>query len=197
MAGAILSIAFNRPYPIVDGNVRRVLSRVHGRSGESEEELWRAAGELVKHAEPRTVNQAMMELGARVCSFRAPRCLICPIQNNCVAFHTGKQTEFPAIRKRPETVRVRLFAVVNAVDGRYLMKRSKGMWEFPTFTEPPAGGLTRVGECRHTITHHRLEITVYSGSLTDITGFEWKEPASVPLSSLTRKILSIAAPQLC
>src|SRR5438445_9968392 len=67
MAGAILSIAFNKAYPVVDGNVRRVLSRLNGWRDENPKRLWDAAETLVRQAEPRLVNQALMELGAQVC----------------------------------------------------------------------------------------------------------------------------------
>src|SRR5215831_15430258 len=80
MAGAILSIAFNKPYPVVDGNVRRVLSRVYGWTEENPKALWDAASRIAREAEPRLVNQALMELGAKVCSFKSPRCLLCPVQ---------------------------------------------------------------------------------------------------------------------
>jgi A/G-specific adenine glycosylase len=189
-AGAILSIAFNKPYPIVDGNVRRVLSRINGWETDSPKRLWDAADKLVRRAEPRLINQAIMELGATVCSFKAPRCLVCPVQDRCIAFKTGKQLEIPPVRKRPETVRVQLFAVVQEKDGRHLMKVSRGLWEFPMFSELPAGMLTRSGSCRHTITHHRLEVHVYRGALEDAGGFEWQEFTSVPVSSLTKKILA-------
>ena len=112
MAGAILSIAFNKPYPIVDGNVRRVLSRLYGWTEENTKALWDAAARVVREAEPRLVNQAMMELGAKVCSFKSPRCLICPVQASCVAFRTGMQEQIPPVKKRPATVHVHLFAVV-------------------------------------------------------------------------------------
>ena len=75
-AGAILSIAFNKAYPVVDGNVRRVLSRIHGWEDDHPKRLWDAAGALVRQAEPRIINQAIMELGATVCSFRSPRASI-------------------------------------------------------------------------------------------------------------------------
>src|SRR6185295_11669497 len=65
MAGAILSIAFNKPYPVVDGNVRRVLSRWHGWTEENPKALWDAAAQVARDAEPRLVNQALMELGAK------------------------------------------------------------------------------------------------------------------------------------
>ena len=190
MAGAILSIAFNKPYPVVDGNVRRVLSRVYGWEEDSPKRLWDAAEMLVQRAEPRLINQAIMELGATVCSFRAPRCLVCPVQDECVAYKTGKQLDIPPVKKRPETVRVQLFAVLQADNGRHLMKLSRGLWEFPMFSELPAGTLTRAGSCRHTITHHRLEVQVYNGTLENMNGFQWQEFSGVPVSSLTRKILA-------
>ena len=74
MAGALLSIAFNKPYPIVDGNVRRVLSRLHGWMEASDSDVWSAAEALASSGEPREVNQGMMELGATLCLPRAPRC---------------------------------------------------------------------------------------------------------------------------
>jgi A/G-specific adenine glycosylase len=189
MAGAIMSIAFNEAFPIVDGNVRRVLSRIYGWSGENAKQLWEAAEQLVQQAEPRAVNQALMELGATVCSFKSPRCLVCPVNVACVAYKTGTQDQIPVVKKRPETIRVVLFAVVQNKKGLYLMRKQKGLWEFPMFGELPPGSLTKVGACRHTITHHRLEVNVYTGMLKESDGFEWKEFNSVPVSSLTRKIL--------
>src|SRR5205823_2830126 len=144
MAGAILSIAFNKPYPIVDGNVRRVLSRVYGWVEENPKALWDAAARIVREAEPRLVNQAIMELGATVCSFKSPRCLICPVQSACVAFRTGMQDKIPPVKKRPATVHVHLFAVVHRKRNRYLMKSADGMWEFPMLAELPVGSFEKV-----------------------------------------------------
>ena len=191
-AGAILSIAFNKAYPVVDGNVRRVLSRLHGWEDDRPKRLWDAAEKLVQRAEPRLINQAIMELGATVCSFRSPRCLVCPVQTECVAYKTGKQRVIPPVKKRPETVRMQLFAVVQERDGQHLMKLSRGLWEFPMFSELPAGALTRTGSCRHTITHHRLEVHVYKGVLESASGFQWQEFGGAPVSSLTRKIMALA-----
>jgi A/G-specific adenine glycosylase len=188
MAGAILSIAFNKPYPVVDGNVRRVLSRIHGWRDENLRALWDAASRIAREAEPREVNQALMELGAKVCSFKSPRCLVCPVQAFCIAFRTGMQDKIPPVKKRPAVVHVHLFAVIQKRDDRYLMKQADGMWEFPMFSELPAGSFTKVGHCRHTITHHRLDVSVYEGSVADHV-CEWKHPETVPITSLTRKIL--------
>ena len=190
MAGAILSIAFNKPYPVVDGNVRRVLSRLYGWTEENPKALWEAAAQIVREAEPRAVNQALMELGAKICSFRSPRCLICPVQDFCAAFRTGMQDKIPPARKRPATVHVHVFAVVHKNGDRYLMKQVDGMWEFPMFPELPSGSFKKVGACRHAITHHRLDVTVYEGSIVE-KGCEWKTAKALPVSSLTQKILRI------
>lgn len=191
-AGAILSIAYNKPFPVVDGNVRRVLSRLYGWADDRPKRLWDRAGELVRQAEPRAVNQAIMELGATVCSFKAPRCLVCPLQHHCVAYRTGMQQEIPAIKKRPATVRVQLFAVVQFRGRQVLMRPEKGFWVFPTFSEMPSGNLAPCGSCRHTITHHRLEVQVFTGKLQSVAGFKWKQFGEVPVSSLTKKIHAVA-----
>jgi A/G-specific adenine glycosylase len=191
MAGAILSIAFNKPYAVVDGNVRRVLSRIYGWTDENPKAMWDAAARAVREGEPRLVNQALMELGARICSFRSPRCLICPVQSACVAFRTGMQSEIPPVRKRPATVHVHVCAVVHRKDGQYLMKRVETMWEFPMFGELPPGLFRRIGQCRHTITHHRLDVSVYEGAIAG-TDLVWKNIETIPISSLTRKIWKVS-----
>jgi hypothetical protein len=61
------------------------------------------------------------------------------------------------------------------------------MWEFPMLSELPSGEFTRIGQCKHTITHHRLDVSVYDGKF-DEKGLEWKDVNEVPISSLTRKI---------
>jgi A/G-specific adenine glycosylase len=188
MAGAILSIAFNKPFPIVDGNVRRVLSRVYGWTEDRPKALWDAARRIAQQAEPRLVNQALMELGAKVCSFKSPRCLICPVQSSCIAFRIGMQDKIPPVKKRPATVHVHLFAVVHKNGSRYWMKRVDGMWEFPMFSKLPPGEFKKAGVCRHTITHHRLDVSVYEGTIAD-DACEWKDVETVPTSSLTQKIL--------
>ena len=190
MAGAILSIAFNKPYPVVDGNVRRVLSRIYGWEDDSPKRLWDAAAKLVQTREAAADQSGDHGTRRDGLFVQAPRCLVCPVQDDCVAYKTGKQLEIPPVKKRPETVRIQLFAVLQAHNGRHLMKLSRGLWEFPMFSELPAGTLTRAGSCRHTITHHRLDVQVYNGTLENMNGFQWQEFGGVPVSSLTRKILA-------
>ena len=113
------------------------------------------------------------------------------MQTSCVAFRTGMQDKIPPVKKRPATVHVHLFAVVYKTGDRYLMKQVEGMWEVPMFSELPAGSFTKVGTCRHTITHHRLDVSVYEGEIADKT-CDWKNAEALPMSSLTRKILNVA-----
>jgi hypothetical protein len=100
------------------------------------------------------------------------------------------QDKIPSIKKRPATVHVHLFAVVHKRGSLYLMQSADGMWEFPTFAELPEGEFKRVGECKHTITNHRLDISVYTGKVQGT--YEWKDVDSVPISSLTQKIKKTA-----
>jgi A/G-specific adenine glycosylase len=195
MAGAILSIAFNKPFPVVDGNVRRVLSRCYGWTEADPKTLWDAAARAVREGEPRLVNQGLMELGAKVCSFRSPRCLLCPIQTSCAAFKTGMQERIPPVKKRPATVQVHLFAVIHRRGSRYLMRAADGMWEFPTFPELPPGSFKKIGECRHTITHHRLDVSVVEGELSP-EDLVWKEIEGSAISALTRKIWNLSSHSL-
>ena len=191
MAGAILSIAFNKPYPIVDGNVRRVLSRFYGWEEERPKAVWEAATEFVRSGEPRIVNQALMELGATVCSPKAPRCLHCPWTSECVAFSLGIEEKIPAPRKRPKTVRVQLSAVIDQNRRGFLMQESEGMWDFPTFSALPSGLFEKIGSCRHSITHHRIEVDVYEGKLGKRKAYRRKVFDNLPVTSLTRKIQAV------
>ena len=191
MAGAILSIAFNQAHAIVDGNVRRVLARVNGWKAPKDSALWSAAETMVQSGEPRVVNQAMMELGATLCSVKTPRCRECPWQLDCVAFETRSQNETPVPRKRPRTVRVDLYAVLDLNKNGFLMRKVEGLWEFPILSEPPSGQFERIGSCRHAVTHHRIEIEVYTGKLGRRAGYRRVQFDELPVSSMTQKIRGV------
>ena len=195
MAGAIMSIAFNEPFPIVDGNVRRVLSRLNGWSEPNDRNLWEAAGVVVANGEPRFVNQAMMELGATICTFRSPSCEVCPIKRHCAAYLTGMQIQIPATRKHPKTVRIVLYAVIDQNKNGFLMREDKGFWEFPLLNDPPDKTFHTLGTCRHSITNHRLEVKVFEGKMPSRKGHRRMKFEEVPVTSLTRKIYSLARRQ--
>jgi A/G-specific adenine glycosylase len=134
-AGAIASIAFGRRLPLLDGNVRRVLSRVTGEA--AERRLWARAAELVPEDAPGDFNQGLMDLGATLCTPRDPRCLVCPLAGPCVARREGRVAELPPARRRPavRTVEVDLAWIVRG--GRVAMGRRApdglygGLWELP------------------------------------------------------------------
>ncbi len=191
MAGAIMSIAFNAPYPIVDGNVRRVLSRINGWENAKDASVWEAAEAVAHSGEPRIVNQALMELGATVCTPKAPQCSACPWAKICNAFRTGRQETLPAPRKRPRTVRVDLHAVIDRNRRGILMRETAGLWEFPSFPEPPTGSFERIGTTRHTITHHRIHVQVYRGKLGQASGYRRVGFNNLAVTSLTRKIYNV------
>lgn len=143
-AAAIASIAFDEPVAVVDGNVVRVLTRVFGLTGDpkrtpiNHEIAARAAG-LVDHARPGDSNQALMELGATVCTPRAPRCPACPWSQACVARTEGHPERYPESQARRETIPVlRAAALVADGEGRVLLTKipdgepNQGLWEFPS-----------------------------------------------------------------
>jgi A/G-specific adenine glycosylase len=137
-AGAVASIAHGVPVPAVDGNVRRVVSRLLDLADPGASELARRAREWLDPDRPGDFNQALMELGATVCTPRAPRCAGCPLEDLCRARAGGTVEERPTPRSRAP-VRHAAFAVLVARDeeGRLVMGRRAedgllgGMWGFP------------------------------------------------------------------
>lgn len=146
-AGAICSIAFNQAYPVLDGNVIRVLTRLFGISGNpkerrTNERLWQLAGELVASAQRSDcgcshLNQSLMELGATVCLPQNPRCEDCPVRKVCVALRTGRVDRIPNLPARAKPTARRFLAFVVSDRDRFLVRQrpggvvNHGLWEFP------------------------------------------------------------------
>lgn len=150
-AGAILSIAFDQPEPVVDGNVERVFARLNRyrtnlKSAAGQRAVWKWAETAVRDAaarglKPSVFNQALMELGATICAPRDPRCAQCPISRHCISRAQGVERRFPVKSKAPKAKRIRYLAVI-AQDrrGRVLLVRRNpdepslwpdGLWELP------------------------------------------------------------------
>ncbi|MDB4990292.1 MAG: A/G-specific adenine glycosylase, partial [Myxococcaceae bacterium] len=221
-AGAIGSIAFDLPEPIVDGNVARVLSRVlciETPLGErsTERALWQAAGELAQGERPGALNQALMELGARVCVPVNARCGACPIAAVCAAHKLERVDELPLSPKKKPPKPVQLVALVaRAPDGKLWLTRSDGslfggLWGCPL--EPGSGrkvasalsermGLTgklstkQLGSVTHILTHRALTLDVYGlreaegGEHDSLKKLHDTELSSLGIATLTRKILA-------
>ena len=142
-AGAIASIAFGRPAPVVDGNVIRVFSRLLDlkedvTERETRKRLWKVAARLVPARRPGDFNEALMELGQQICVPAEPRCHRCPLTAHCLARERRTQLERPVRPPRKRTPHYDVAAgVIWRDDGRFLITRRPldgllgGLWEFP------------------------------------------------------------------
>jgi A/G-specific adenine glycosylase len=142
-AGAIMSIAYNEPYSALDGNVVRVLSRFYANSNDMRQEKNRKVldqinQQLVEKATPEIYTHAIMELGATLCRPKNPQCEICPLKNDCLAFHKNLVSVLPYLSKLKPKVEMNYITLFIEKDGYiFLNKREedllKGMYEYPQF----------------------------------------------------------------
>ena len=141
-AGAIASIAFNRDAPLVDGNVRRVLARVYNidapvDEAEGRNRIWEIAEAILPPGRAGDHNQALMELGALVCTPRTPACPVCPLQEDCLAHRAGLEEARPVRRVKTATPRITVTAaVIRREESVLITQRPEdgllgGLWEFP------------------------------------------------------------------
>lgn len=154
-AGAILSIAYGVPEPAVDGNVMRVLSRIlliwddiaKPKTRKVFEDAVRA---LISHEDPSSFNQALMELGALICTPTNPSCMLCPVNEHCAAFAEGVQKELPVKIKVTKVKQVKLIsAIVKNEKGEILVQKRPdqgllaGLWEFPSISFEKVKNVTK------------------------------------------------------
>ena len=143
IAGAVLSFAFDRREPIVEANSQRVLARLLAigeslKNKRTLDRIWLAAERLVPEQEAGTFNQALMELGALLCTPREPRCLVCPLADICAARRLGLQDRLPILVPKAPPLAVSEACAIAAWQGRILIvQRDRGglweqFWEFPT-----------------------------------------------------------------
>ncbi len=193
-AGAIASIAFDQPIAVVDGNVERVVQRMVGATL-SQREIWARAQELVSQSRPGDFNQAMMELGAMVCTPKQPKCGACQVRKWCVT--RGEIAH--RLAKVPQQ-RKEVWCSLERRDGHVrLLQRSKnsslmaGMWDLPQSPNPP--GCARVEHWltfRHSITVTDYTVHVIRAAPNGTRRGRWiaiHELRELPLTGLTRKIL--------
>lgn len=200
-AAAIASITFDLPHAVMDGNVRRVLSRLTCQAGR----LDAVAANLVAGPQPGRFNQAVMELGATVCLPGEPLCAACPVSGFCEARRQGRQREFPVKAPRPAPVRVAKTLLLVEKNGRILLwkrehgPRMRGFWELPEAGElPGALPAERLGEFRHSITNHNYVFTLLEARVRRTpAGFRWvaeRDLDDMPLSTVARKALAFRCP---
>ncbi|MBS2032067.1 MAG: A/G-specific adenine glycosylase [Deltaproteobacteria bacterium] len=142
-AGAVASIAFGQQTPIVDGNVVRVLARLFEIEGdpssrEVQKKIWALAGELVPSDSPGDFNQALMELGATVCTPKNPTCLLCPVRATCGALQSKRVDQLPSPKARAARKSLRRTSAIVLRNEKLLLGRRPdaglfgGLWELPS-----------------------------------------------------------------
>jgi A/G-specific adenine glycosylase len=200
-AGAIASLAFDVPAPILDGNVTRVLCRLDAveddpREPGARKALWARAGELVPSRRAGDFNSALMELGELVCTPRGARCDECPVAKACRALKAGAVERIPPAAPRRERPLERRWTLCIHRRGRWLIERRPGqgrwaaMWQFITVAAPSSGkgiesrlaplGLKgrgdALGTVHHDLTHRRYEFEVFRVEVTGGDGKAGAEP---------------------
>ena len=183
-AGAILAQAFGLRHPILDGNVKRVLARFHGvqgwtGDGRVQKQLWQHAEQHTPHAQLADYTQAIMDLGATLCSRSKPQCVACPIRSDCYAYQNQATQQLPTKKlKKPLPVKATYLLVLRDAAGRILLEKRPptgiwgGLWSLPEATLDAdldeecqrRWGLI-LNHCetgasfRHTFSHYHLDIT--------------------------------------
>jgi A/G-specific adenine glycosylase len=223
-AGAIGSIAFDAQEPIVDGNVARVLSRLHAIDTAPEDKrtqafLWTEAEALAQGKEPGALNQALMELGATVCTKAAPLCASCPVQRFCDAFAQGRVAEVPRAKTRVPPKRWQLVALVATAGAtrKVLLTRGDGslfggLWNLPMLDGhglmdarvlaeqlgAELQGTRPVGIVKHVLSHRAIELQLWSATAPKGSGSEARrlvapdDLKALGVSQLTRRALALA-----
>lgn len=220
-AGAILSLSLGKHFPILDGNVKRVLARCYAVSGwpgkkDVEKKLWDIAEQVTPAQGVSQFNQAMMDLGAMVCTRSKPKCELCPVNNICLAYANNSWANYPG--KKPKVTipeRTGYFLMMQHQQSILLSQRpAVGLWGglycFPQFeTEAelrdwlaqrqiPAENLTQLTAFRHTFSHFHLDIVPmwlpvlsFSGCMDEGTAlwYNLAQPPSVGLAAPVERLL--------
>jgi A/G-specific adenine glycosylase len=197
-AGAILSIAYNKEAPILDGNVKRVLSRLFAISGDPrekriEEHLWHLSASLIPKGSACSFNQGLMDLGAELCTPKGPQCHRCPLRQFCKGKASKNPERYPPKAVKKKIPHVEAIAVVVQKDGKVLLNQRPpkgllgGLWEFPNWKSEEKRRLRLrnhikkemgmkvkikepIGVFQQTYSHFKLTLHVFSCEVMDGRG---------------------------
>lgn len=222
-AGAVLSLALGQHHGILDGNVKRVLARWSAQSGwpgqkTVENELWERVATLTPSTHVTEYNQAMMDLGATVCTRTKPKCELCPVSEDCQALALGTPTAFPhpKPKKSQQPVKQAHFLLIKHDTHLLLEQRPPhgiwgGLYCFPEFHNeqalltwlkryPNASAPQALAGFRHTFSHFHLDISPWLVEIShkpieimaasDRLWYNLEQPASVGLAAATKKLLA-------
>jgi A/G-specific adenine glycosylase len=224
-AAAILAQAYDLPHAILDGNVKRVLARYHaleGWPGEAmvEKQLWRLSEQHLPAAGVREYTQAIMDLGATLCTRRRPRCGECPVAGDCSGHQSARVADFPAARpKRVVPRRSTCFLIIENRAGQVLLERRPpsgiwgGLWCFPEVPDEDAlsARLAALGLCNgrvhqrlttiaHSFTHFHLDIAplrisadTQALAVHDDGALRWYSPADSTRIGLSAPVARLLA----
>lgn len=222
-AAAIAAIAFDRPAAVVDGNVERVVSRLFAIDrpvADSKPDIRRRTESITPAGRPGDFAQAMMDLGATICTPRRPACMVCPLRDGCAGLATGDPERFPpkSVKAERPVRRGAAFVAVRS-DGAVLLRKRPprgllgGMTEVPGSAwsaredgartpdaAPFAADWTFAGRIVHVFTHFALELDVYRTDMCDRdapAGMWWSPTAELPneaLPSVMKKAIEAALP---
>lgn len=224
-AAAIAAIAFGRPAAVVDGNVERVVSRlcrIATPLPAAKAEITRRVMALVPPERPGDFAQAMMDLGATICSPKRPKCMLCPLNDDCAALAAGDPELYPVkVAKAERPLRQGAAFVAVRGDGAVLLRKRPGSGLLAGMAEPPTSSWTArqdgaidaaaapfaadwrpAGAIRHVFTHFELALTVYRADNVTITspaGHWWSSADELPgeaLPTVMKKAIAAALPDV-
>jgi A/G-specific adenine glycosylase len=208
-AAAVASIAFGEPYAVVDGNVLRVLTRLANDASDIgsprvRKRLSEKAQRLLDPAHPGEYNQAIMELGATVCTPKTPDCPACPVREWCEANSAETQHQLPVKLRTQKKAELEVTLLLIERKGRILLRQRPptsgqmpGFWELPLRGDLKAAKVTKaLGSFSHQITFTRYSCNVATASIraNAVDGFHWvefRELPALPLTTTTQKALRL------
>ncbi len=205
-AGAVLSFAFDRPAPIVDANIARVISRIEDireniDQSRGRKMIWDLAARYARHESPRLLNSALMELGALICLPRNPLCVLCPVRIFC---RTADPESLPIKNIRPAITEVNENYALVLDQNRILLqmnrgRRWRGLWTLPKLSETPHSD--PVVRLSHPITRFVIQLNLYrvATPIKLLQDHEWHlitDLHSLPIPTPHRRVLKMIAPLL-
>lgn len=208
-AHAIAAFAYRQPVAILEANVKRIVARIFALERPTDNDLWAGAEALLNKKDPFDHNQSMMDLGALICTPRAPKCTICPAQNICEGKHAPETYPAPKAKKQTPTRSYKILVLEDASGRLHLEARADallgGLYGFPQIPvttdlrypmrEMHVEHWGEIGPVTHIYSHFRLEGTVIHGKLRKRMNspgwYSIEEIAELPLSGVDHKVLKL------
>ncbi len=194
-AHAVAAFAFRQSVPVMEANVRRILCRIHAMEDADDKALWRIAYEMVDRDNPFEYNQAMMDIGATLCTPKTPQCEACPFEDICQGKHDPER--YPTKKRRTVPTREQ-HIMLNLYNNKLALTKRQGkflhgLWGFPV-TEVPLCAAEYIGEVTHAYTHFKLTCKVYLYDALEQSEDHYFTPQQIrqlAISKVDEKILNL------